>query len=112
MRSPVSPIVANPYMEYSKQKAISTATHPLECGLGMCVQKEVHKQNLLEHITSVDPTKNFQWKTRRKGPFPSWIPLSNQKLMVDCFSQHIGSLPTQINIYSEAVTITYQPSKV
>ena len=43
---------------------------------------------------------------------PSLIPLSNQKLMVDCLSQYIGSLPTQINIYSGTVTITYQPSIV
>ena len=35
MGSPVSPIVANLYMEYFEQIAIGAATHPLECGLGM-----------------------------------------------------------------------------
>ena len=31
--------------------------------------------------------------------------------MEDCLLQYIGYLPTQINIYSGTVTITYQPSK-
>ena len=35
MGSPVSPIVANLYMEYSEQKALSTAHHPPSSGGGM-----------------------------------------------------------------------------
>ena len=35
MGSPVSPIVANLYMEYLEQKAISTAPHPLGFGTGL-----------------------------------------------------------------------------
>ena len=35
MGSQLSPILANLYMEYLEQKALSTATHPIECGLGM-----------------------------------------------------------------------------
>ena len=35
MGSPVSPIVANLYMEYFEQKAVSTAPHPLGSGAGM-----------------------------------------------------------------------------
>ena len=35
MGFPVSPIVANLYMECFEQKALSTAIHLLECGLGM-----------------------------------------------------------------------------
>ena len=35
MGSPVSPIVANLYMEYLEQKALSTAPHPLGFGTGM-----------------------------------------------------------------------------
>ena len=50
MGSPVSPIVANLYMEYFEQKALTTAV--LTC------------------------LYNLQWKTtRRMVPFPSWIPL-------------------------------------
>ena len=35
MGSPVSPIVANLYMEYLEQKVLSTAPHPLVSGAGM-----------------------------------------------------------------------------
>ena len=35
MGSPVSPIVANLYMEYLEQKALSTAPHPPSYGAGM-----------------------------------------------------------------------------
>ena len=35
MGSPVSPIVANLYMEYLEQKALSTAPHPLGFGTGL-----------------------------------------------------------------------------
>ena len=35
MGSPVSPIVANLYMEYLEQKALSTTPHPLGSGTGM-----------------------------------------------------------------------------
>ena len=35
MGSPVCPIVANLYMEYLEQKALSTAPHPLGSGAGM-----------------------------------------------------------------------------
>ena len=35
MGSPVSPIVANLYMEYLEQKALSTAPHPPGSGAGM-----------------------------------------------------------------------------
>ena len=35
MGSPVSPIVANLYMEYLEQKALSTASHPLGSGAGL-----------------------------------------------------------------------------
>ena len=35
MGSPVSPIVANLYVEYFEQKALNNATHPPEYGLAM-----------------------------------------------------------------------------
>ena len=35
MGSPISPIVANLYMEYLEQKALSTAPHPLGSGAGL-----------------------------------------------------------------------------
>ena len=64
MGSPDSPIVANLYMEYFEQKALNTATHTPRSWMRyvdvtFVIQKEEHKQNLLEHINSVDLAKRF-----------------------------------------------------
>ena len=60
----VSLIVANLYMEYLEQKALSTAPHPLDSGAGMWMTplsstKEVNKQGFLQNINSVDPAIKF-----------------------------------------------------
>ena len=61
MGSPVSQIVANLYMEYFEQKALSTAIHPPPsfwhryADDTFVIQKEIHKQDFLQHINSVDP---------------------------------------------------------
>ena len=59
MGSPVSPIVANLYMEYLKQKALSTAPNPPRfwhryVDDTFVIHKEVNKQGFLQHINSVD----------------------------------------------------------
>ena len=64
MGSPVSPIVANLYMEYLEQKALSTVTPPPRfwhrfVDDTFVIQKEVNKQGFLQHINSVDPTITF-----------------------------------------------------
>ena len=64
MGSPVSPIVANLYMEYLEQKALSTALTPLGflCRFvddTFVIHKEFNKQDFLQHINSVDPAIKF-----------------------------------------------------
>ena len=64
MGSPVSPIVANSYMEYLEQKALSTAPHPpmFWCRYvddTFVIHKEANKQGFLQHINSVDPAIRF-----------------------------------------------------
>ena len=64
MCSPVSPIVANLYMEYLEWKALSTAPHTPRfwCRLvddTFVIHKEVNKQGFLQHINSVDPAIKF-----------------------------------------------------
>ena len=65
----VSPIVANLYMEYFEQKALSTAPTPrLWCRYveDTCViHKEIHKQDFLQHINSVDPAIQFTVETNK-----------------------------------------------
>ena len=63
MGSPVSPIVANLYMEYFEQKALSTAPPPRLWWRYLddtfVIQKEVNKQDFLQHIHTVDPAIQF-----------------------------------------------------
>ena len=64
MGSPVSPIVANLYMEYLEQKALSTAPHPTRfwdryVDDFFAIHKEANKQSFLQHINSVDPAIRF-----------------------------------------------------
>ena len=64
MGSPVSPIVANLYMEYLEPKALSTAPHSprLWCRFvddTFVIHKEVNKQDFLQHINSLDPAMKF-----------------------------------------------------
>ena len=60
MGSPVSPIVANLYMEYFEQKGLSTAINPPRfwhrfVDDTFVIHKEANKQGFLQHINSVDP---------------------------------------------------------
>ena len=64
MGSPVSPVVANLYIKYLEQKALSTAPHPPRfwCRFvddTFVIHKEVNKQGFLQHINSVDPAIKF-----------------------------------------------------
>ena len=64
MGSPVSLIVANLYMEYLEQKALSTAPNSPHFWYRFVddtfvMHKEVNKQGFLQHINSVDPAIRF-----------------------------------------------------
>ena len=64
MGSPASLIVANLYMEFLEQKALSTAPHPPRfwhrfVNDTFVIHKEVNKQGFLQHINSVDPAIKF-----------------------------------------------------
>ena len=76
MGSPVSPIVANLYMEYLEQKALSTAPHPLRfwhrfVDDTFVIHKEANKQGFLQHINSVDPSIRFTIENNKEdGSIP------------------------------------------
>ena len=64
MGSLVSPIVANLYMEHFEQKALSSSPHlpRFWCRFvddTFVIHKEVNKNDLLQHINSVDPAIKF-----------------------------------------------------
>ena len=81
MGSPVSSIVTNLYIKYFEQKALNTASHPprLWCWYvddTFVIQREVNKQNFLQHINSVDLAIQFTVENNKEDvPSPSWIPL-------------------------------------
>ena len=118
MGSPVSPIVANLYMEYFEQKALNTAPHTPGSDAGICMTHLSSKRKSTKRTsynTSTVLTLPFssQWRTiRRMGPSPSWTPLLNQRLMENCLPLCTGNPPTLTSAYSGTVTITSQPSLV
>ena len=64
MGSPVSPVVANLYMEYLEQKALSTGSPPPRfwhryVDDTFVIHKETNKQGFLQHVNSVDPAIRF-----------------------------------------------------
>ena len=62
MGSPVSPIVANLYMEYFEQNVSLLPPPRFWCSFvddTFVIQKEIHKQDFLQHINSVDPAIKF-----------------------------------------------------
>ena len=76
MGSPVSPIVANLYMGYLEQKALSTAPTPPRFWCRyvddtFVIHKEVNKQGFLQNINSVDPAIKFTVEDNKEdGPIP------------------------------------------
>ena len=76
MDSPVSPIVANLYMEYLEQKALKHCSKPFKSWHRfvddtLVINKEVNKQGFLQHINSVDPAIKFTVEDNKKdGSIP------------------------------------------
>ena len=78
MGSPFSPIVANLYMEYLEQKALSTAPTPPRFWYRyvddtFVIHKEVNKQGFLQHINSVDPAIRFTVEDNKEDGFISFL---------------------------------------
>ena len=75
MDSPVSLIVANLYMEYLEQKALSTAPHPLGSGTGLWMtplSSTRRSTNKTSFNTSIVLTlsSGLQWRTTRRMVHP------------------------------------------
>ena len=67
MGSPVSPIVANLYMEHFEGEALRSASHPPRFLYRFVddtwvIQQQAHKQLFLDHINSIEPSTKFMIK--------------------------------------------------
>ena len=119
MGSPISPIVANLYMEDFENKAINTAECPPRVWKRYVDDTFVaieanKKQGFLDHINSVDPFIHFTTEDARTDgsiPFLDTIvmPQSDGSLLT---CQCIGSPHIQISTCSGTVTIICQPNLV
>ena len=111
MDLPVSSIVANLYMEYLEQKALSTAPHP--CGWPLSSTRRSTNKTSFNTSTVLTLPSGLQWRTtRRMGPSPSWTPLSNLRLMVAYPSLCTGNPHIQTSTCSGIVIIISQLSLV
>ena len=76
MGSPVSPIVANLHMESIECRAITSAMNPpmlwkIYADDTFVIRQQSQKEELLQHINSVDPSINFTTEeTRPDGSMP------------------------------------------
>ena len=82
MGSPLSPIIANLYMESFEEKAINTSPTPL-CLWRRFVDdtiviiKKIQKESFISHINSIDEKIQFTMEdSREDGSMPFWTPWS------------------------------------
>ena len=76
MGSPVSPVLANLYMEFFEDRALSTAVNPPRWWKRFVddtfvILKKDHKEEFLQHINSVDPSIQFTTEEQKEdGSMP------------------------------------------
>ena len=76
MGSPVSPIVANLYMEHFEREVLRSASHLPRFWYRFVddtwvIQQQAHKEHFLDHMNSVDPAIKFTVKGNQKdGAIP------------------------------------------
>ena len=75
MVSPISPLIANLFIDELKVKTPSSAPHSPSmakvCGMTFVIQEAKHSQELLQHINSQDPHIQFTvQEPKQQGPLP------------------------------------------
>ena len=104
MGSPISPIVANLYMEDLERKAIQSAPHPPAFWKRFVddtfvIIKSSHKEEFLDHINSIDPNIQFTSEESREDgsmPFLDMLIIPQED---GTFHTTIYSKPTHTDMY-------------
>ena len=106
MSSPVSPIVANLYMEYCDQKALSTAPSPRlwwrYVDDTFLIQKEIHKQDFLQYINSVDPAIQFTVENNKEDGAIPFLDITVKPEADGNLSITVYKKPTQTDQYLQS----------
>ena len=118
MGSPVSPIVANLYMEHFEREALHSASNPPRYWYRFVddtwvIQQSIHKQGFLEHIDNIDPTiKCTVEGSQGNGGIPFLDALVTPEQTVPFHLQCTTNPPILTSTYSGIVTIIYLLSTV
>ena len=103
MGSLVSPIVANLYIEYFEQKALSTAPTPTfwqrYVDDTFVIHKEIHIQDFLQHINSVDPAIQFTVETNKEDRAIPFLDTTVKPEADGTLSTTVYSKPTHTDQY-------------
>ena len=118
MESPISPIVANLYMEVFEVKALNTAPHPPSLWRRFVddtfvVIQSAHKDSFIEHINSIDGGIQFTMEDcGSDGSMPFWTLLSYPNQMAISPLQCTGSQSRLTCICNGTVIMPLQQNTV
>ena len=119
MGSPVSPVLANLYMEFFEDRALSTAVNPPRWWKRFVddtfvVLKKDKKEEFLQHINSVDPSIQFTTEAQKEDgsiPFLDILVTPSGRWNIN-IQKYTESLPIQINICNGIATTIWPASMV
>ena len=116
MVSPISPIVANLFMEKFEEKAISTAPHPPHFWKRyvddtFTILESSHRRAFLDHINSIDQHIQFTWEEQREDgsiPFLDVLVIPNED---GSLNSTVFRKPTHTDLYLQWDSHHTLPSK-